>query len=91
MLKYIDDCFKIAEAFGCGVNHMGDIILVTGRHLARSWVNVAFSGSSGGAQVTFKVQVSRDFHVDLEERDVSRAELKLGPNGEVRAYHKILA
>jgi hypothetical protein len=91
MLKYIDDCFKIAEAFGCGVNHMGDIILVTGRHLARSWVNVAFSGSSGGAQVSFKVQVTRDFHVDLEERDVSRAELKLGPNGEVRAFHKILA
>ena len=87
MLKHIDDCFKIAEAFGCGVNHMGDIILVTGRHLARSWVNVAFSGSSGGSQVSFKVQVTRDLRVDLEEMDVSRAELKLGPNGEARVFH----
>ena len=88
ILKYIDDCFKIADAFGCGVNHMGDIVLVTGRHLARSWINVAFSGSgsgsSTGAQVSFKVQVTGDLHVDLEELDVSGAELKLGPSGEVR-------
>ena len=66
---------------------MDDIILVTGRYrcyLARSWVNVAFSGSTGDAQVTFKVAVTGDCHVDLEERDVSRAESKLGPRGEVR-------
>ena len=87
ILKYIDDCFKVAEAFGCGIDHMGDIILVTGRHLARSWINVAFSGSSGGAQVSFKAQVTRDLHLDLEERDVGGAELKLGPSGEVRLLH----
>jgi len=92
ILKYIDDCFKVAEAFGCAVDHMGDIILVTGRHLARSWVNVAFSGSSGsGGQVSFKVQVTTDpdgdLHVAFEERDVSRAELKLGPSGKVKLLH----
>ena len=87
ILKNIDDCFKIADAFGYGVNHMGDIVLVTGRDLARSWINVAFSGSSGGAQVSFKVQVTRDLHLDLEERDVGGAELKLGPSGEVRLLH----
>lgn len=65
---------------------MGDIILVTGRYLARSWINVAFSGSSRGAQVTFKV-ATRDLRIDLEERDVSGAELKLGPRGEVRPLH----
>jgi hypothetical protein len=87
ILKHMDDCFKVAEAFGCGVDHMGDIILVTGRHLARSWINVAFSGGSRGAQVSFKVQVTRDLHLDLEERDVGGAELKLGPSGEVRLLH----
>ena len=66
---------------------MGDIILVTGRHLAMSWVNVAFSGSDRGALVSFKVQVIGDLRVDLEERDVSGAELKLGPRGEVRLLH----
>ena len=87
ILKYIDDCFKIAGAFGCGIDHMEDIVLVTGRHLARSWINVAFSGSGGGVQVSFKVQVTGDLHVNLEERDVSGAELKLGPSGEVRLLH----
>ena len=84
IIKNINGCFGVAEALGCGINHMGDIILVTGRYLARSWVNVAFSGSSRGAQVTFKVAVTRGHHVDLEELDVSGAELKLGPRGEVR-------
>jgi len=67
---------------------MGDIILVTGRYLARSWVNVAFSGSGRGSQVTFKV-ATRDLHVVLEERDVSGAELKLGPRGEVGLLHNL--
>jgi len=85
ILKNINDCFKVAHAFGCGVN-MGDIVLVTGRYLARSWINVAFAGSGGNAQVTFKV-ATRNLRVDLEERDVSGAELKLGPRGEVRLLH----
>jgi len=67
---------------------MGNIILVTGRYLARSWVSVAFSGSGRGSQVTFKV-ATRDLHIVLEERDVSGAELKLGPRGEVRLLHNL--
>ena len=90
ILENIDDCLKVAEANGCAVD-MGDIVLVTGRHLARSWVNVAFSGSNEGAQVTFRVQVTTDpagdVHVALEQGDVRGAELKLGPNGEVRLLH----
>ena len=88
MLKYIDDCFKIAEGSGCDINHMGDIILVTGRYLARSWINVAFSGSSEGAQASFTVEVSQDLHVDLEEGGVSGAESKLGPRSRVSLLHK---
>lgn len=84
IIKNINGCFGVAEALGCGINHTGDIILVTGRYLARSWVNVAFSGGSRGSQVTFKVAVTGGHHVDLEELDVSGAELKLGPRGEVR-------
>jgi len=92
ILKNINDCLKVTEAFGCAVDHMGDIILVTGCHLARLWVNIAFSGSTGsGSQVSFKVQVTRDpqgdLHIAFKERDVSGAELKLGPSGKVKLLH----
>lgn len=62
---------------------MEDIILVTGRHLARSWISVAFSESLAGAQVSFNVRASGNSSVHLEERDVRGGELKLGPSGEV--------
>jgi hypothetical protein len=74
---------RLAEDRGLGVNRMEDIILVTGRHLARSWARAVFSESRGGARVSFCVQVSGDSLVRLEERNVSGAQLKLGPNGEV--------
>jgi hypothetical protein len=82
IVKNIDDCFKVAEHQGCGVNHMEDIVLVTGRHLARSWISVAFSEGRGGAQVSFGVHVSGD-SVHIEERSVSGGELKRGPSGGV--------
>ncbi len=69
-----------------GVNRMEDIILVTGRHLAKSWVRTVFSEIRGGAQVSFVVKVSGDSVVRLEERSVSGAQLKFGPNGEVEFY-----
>ena len=64
---------------------MEDIILITGRHLARSWASVAFSETRGDARVSFGVRVSPGpgFNVRLEERDVIGGELKLGPCGEV--------
>ena len=91
ILKNIDDCLKVAEAEGCAVD-MGDIVLVTGRHLARSWVNVAFSGGSEGAQVTFRAQVTTDpagdiDNIALEQVDVRGADLRLGPNGKVKLLH----
>ena len=89
IVKYIDDCFKTAEDLGCGVSRMEDIVLVTGRHIARSWISVAFSESLGGSQASFKVQASGDSNVRLEEREVRGGELKLGPSGE-GSFHVIL-
>ena len=62
---------------------MEDIILVTGCHLAKSWVYVAFSEKRGGAQVSFGVQVSRNSGVHFDGQNVSVRGLKLGPSGQV--------
>ena len=43
MIKHIDTWFAFACGLGLRVNRVEDIILVTGRHLTRSWVNVAFT------------------------------------------------
>jgi hypothetical protein len=80
---------RLADERGLGVNRMEDIILVTGRHLAKSWARAVFSESRGGAQVSFVVKVSGNSVVRLEERNVSGAQLKFGPNGEV-GFHTIL-
>lgn len=62
---------------------MEDIILVTGRHITRSWINIAFSENPGVEQVSFGVRVSGDSGAYLHERNVSGGQLKLGPSGEV--------
>ncbi len=74
---------RFAEEQGSSVSRMEDIILVTGRHLARSWVRAVFSDSRGGAQVTFVARVFGDSIVHLEERSTSGAQLELGPSGQV--------
>jgi hypothetical protein len=74
---------RLAEERGLGVSRMEDIILVTGRHLAKSWVRAVFSDSWGGAQVSFGARASGNSVVHLEERSVSGAQLTFGPNGEV--------
>ena len=82
----IYNCMRLAEERGLGVNRMEDIILVTGRHLARSWVRAVFSESRGGAGVSFVAQASGASVVHLEERNVSGAQLEFGPNGQVSFY-----
>ena len=83
MLENIDTCFRVAEDLGYGVERMEDIILVTGYHLAKSWVSVAFSESRGGSQVSFGVRVSGSSGVHFDERNVNGRGLKFGPGGEV--------
>ena len=83
LVTHIDDCMRIAEELGLGVNRMEDIILVTGRHLARSWINAIFSEYRVRAEVSFVAQVTGDSSIHLEERNASGGDLKLGPSGEV--------
>lgn len=84
-MKHIRVWFAFANNnLGLGINGMEEIILVTGRHLARSWVYATFSDRQPGAQVSFAVQVSGDSSVHLEWRDACGGELKLGPIGQVR-------
>lgn len=85
IVQNIDRWFVFAENLGLGVNRMQDIILVTGRHCAKSWINVAFSESRGNAEVSFGVRVFGASSVNIERRGVrGDATLKLGPSGEVR-------
>jgi hypothetical protein len=83
ILENIDACFEVAMDLGYGVGRREDIILVTGCHLAKSWVNVAFSEGRGGSQVSFEVRVSGNSGVYFDERHASGRGLKLGPLGEV--------
>jgi hypothetical protein len=82
-VKHINIWFAFAKNLGLGIDRMEDIILVTGRHLTRSWVNATFYESRSDAQVSFAVQVLGNSSVHLEWRDARGAELKLGPIGEV--------
>jgi len=83
ILENIDACFKVAEDLGYGVERLEDIMIVTGCHLAKSWVSVAFSDSRGGSEVSFGVRTSRNSGVHFDERNVNGRGLKLGPSGEV--------
>jgi len=85
IIEHIDRWFAFTENLGLGISSMQDIILVTGRHCAKSWVNVAFSEGLGDAVVSFVAQASGVSGVNIEQRSVrGDAVLKLGPSGEVR-------
>ena len=83
MIKHIDAWFSFARGLGLGINRMEDIILVTGRHLTKSWVNVAFNQRRSDAGASFDVQVSGDGHISLEQEYVRGGDLGLGPSGRV--------
>jgi hypothetical protein len=87
MIKHIDSWFAFARGLGLGINRMEDIILVTGRHLTKSWVNVAFTQRRRDSGVSFDVQVSSHGHVALEQQYVHGGDLKLGPTGRVWRVH----
>ncbi|KAI0300814.1 hypothetical protein BC826DRAFT_621608 [Russula brevipes] len=64
MLKHIDRWFSFARGLGLGIDHMEEIILVTGYHSTRSWANVAFLEGRANAEASFGVNV-------VHGRDVS--------------------
>jgi len=85
IIQYIDHWFAFAEKLGLGVNRIQDIILVTGRHCAKSWVNIAFHERLREAEISFGIQVSGVSGVFIEQRQVhGGAALRMGPSGEVR-------
>ena len=99
MIRHIDAWFAFARGLGLGINRMEDIILVTGRHLTKSWVNVAFTQRRPDAGVSFDVQVSGvSPDISLEQDYVRGGDLKLGPTGRVwictisgiKTYSKLL-
>ncbi|KAH9970598.1 hypothetical protein BGW80DRAFT_1461197 [Lactifluus volemus] len=85
--KHIDVWFAFARDLGLGVTRMEDIILVTGRDLARSWTNVVFCENQGEEQVSFGVQVTVTDTSDVTVRwqvsleDVRGATVNNGPSG----------
>jgi hypothetical protein len=88
ILRHIDLWFAFAENLGLGINRMQDIILVTGYHCARSWINVAFSEGQGDAELSFEARPSGVSSVNIERRLVrGDVVLKPGPSGEVRLCH----
>jgi hypothetical protein len=83
IVKHTDECLNVAKDLGYGVNRTEDIVLVTGRRLARSWFSVAFSEGRGLAEVSFRIEVFGEFGVRFMVQDVSGAELNPGPTGAV--------
>ena len=75
---------KVASELGYGVTQMEEIILVTGCHLTRSWINVTFSKNQRGAQVSCEIRRSGGSGIDFERGDVNGGDVKFGPRGEVR-------
>jgi hypothetical protein len=64
---------------------MEDIILVTGRHLARSWTNVVFPESQRVEQVSFGVRVAGVYDVEWQfsREDLRGVAINCGPSGQV--------
>jgi hypothetical protein len=87
LLKHIDGCFYAAKDLGFDVKRMEDIVLVTGRHLARSWVRIAFPARRRKAQVSFRVRMSGPSGVHFTNLDESGGEVKFGPTGEVSLWN----
>jgi hypothetical protein len=56
MLEHIDSWFSFARGLGLGIDHMEEIILVTGCHRTRTWANVVFLENQSRAQASFGIK-----------------------------------
>ncbi|KAH9968581.1 hypothetical protein BC827DRAFT_1164151 [Russula dissimulans] len=83
ILKHIDEWLAFAQERGLGISRE-DIILVTGRHLARSWATIAFPPSQRDEYVSFGVQVSGDSNVEWQftPEGARGVAFNLGPSGQ---------
>jgi hypothetical protein len=92
IVKHIDVWFAFAQSLGLGLSRMEEIVFVTGRHLARSSINVVFSESQGGEQVSYGVTTDTsgvDVAWRLSREDIRGVAFNCGPSGQVRffAFH----
>ena len=86
-MKHIDSWFAFAQKLGFGIEHMEEIILVTGCDRTRSWANVAFLGSHVDSKVSFGVQVrgpAPRINFQFSPENARGAVLRHGPEGTVR-------
>ena len=89
IIKHIGIWFAFARRLGLGIEHMEDIILVTGCHRTRSWANVTFLESHTDAQASFGVDVAGANGPDMNIKwrfspeHVRGALLSWGPDGKV--------
>jgi hypothetical protein len=85
-VKHIDSLFAFAQQCGLGIERMNEIVLVTGFHRTKSWINAVFL-ESHDAQVAFATKIVNnniDFQVFPE--DVRGAVIQVGPQGRVCQY-----
>jgi hypothetical protein len=80
MVKHIDSWFAFAHGLGLGIEHMEDIILITGLHLTRSWANIVFLEGNvyGRASLGVRVNDGRAAHLGAFEEGCG-----VGPEGKV--------
>jgi hypothetical protein len=90
MLKHIDEWFTFAQKLGLGIYRREDIVLVTGRNLAKSWANIVFREGDGDMKFEVRVTGDGDSHSHIEwkftpegARGVAHA---IGPNGKLKVY-----
>jgi len=89
IINHIDRWFLFMKSLGLGIEHMEDIILVTGCHRTRSYTNVIFSESQDGAQVSFGVRVGGSgtgVEWRFSREQIGGVVAKCGPNGDVRPF-----
>ena len=88
IVKHIDTWFAFTRELGFGIEHMEEIILVTGRDRTKSWANVAFLGCEADAQGSFGFKlalspVGDSIEWQLSPRKIRGAVLNKGPGGMV--------
>jgi len=82
IVKHIDEWFAFARECGTGISRREDIVLVTGRHLARSWANIVFR--EGDGKVSFRVWANRNSNVEWQftPEGANGVAFNIGPSGE---------
>jgi hypothetical protein len=86
MAKHVEEWFTFARSRGVGIVRREDIVLVTGRDLAKSWANIVFQDGDG--DVTFEVRVTGDSHIEWKFtlEGVGGVAYDIGPSGNLKVY-----